>query len=190
MKVVAFDGGAYRQGPVGVRLQLLLGALAAEGAETELLWLEKDRRTGCYMCGQCGHRTGAISCSRPSEDGLRRCVRKLKAADAVVVGTPVYTLRPSPATQELLNRLGHDRVERGDRRLEGKPAAIVVDPRSDGAAVVTAALTERLTGLGLVVVRAEEPVQATGADDGAGDPAAAMGALARVLAGAVARGRA
>ncbi len=127
MKVVAFDGGTYRQGPVGTRLRLLVDALAAEGVEAELVWLEKDRRTGCYMCGQCGHKTGDIACSRPSEDGLRRCVRKIKAADAVVLGTPVYTMRPSPATQELLNRLDHDWLERNDRRLAGKVAAVVVD---------------------------------------------------------------
>ncbi len=185
MKVVAFDGGRYRQGPVGTRLQLLIDALAAEGVEAELLWLERDRRTGCTMCAQCGHRTGYVLCSRPSEDGLRRCTRKIKAADALVVGTPVYTVRPSPSTQELLNRLDHDWLERDDRRLAGKLAAVVVDPRSDGAEVVAAAVADRLRARGMTLVAPETlPDGAAGEEASAGD---AMTALARALAAALTR---
>ena len=185
MKVVAFDGGRYRQGPVGTRLQLLIDALAAEGVEAELLWLERDRRTGCTMCGQCGHKTGYVLCSRPSEDGLRRCARKIKAADALVVGSPAYTVRPSPSTQELLNRLDHDWLERDDRRLAGKLAAVVVDARSEGAEVVAGAIAARLHARGMTVIAPETlPDGTAGEEASAGDE---MTALARALAAALTR---
>ena len=185
MRVVAFDGGRYRQGPVGTRLQLLVDALVAEGVEAELLWLERDRRTGCTMCAQCGHRTGYVLCSRPSEDGLRRCTRKIKAADALVVGTPAYTVRPSPSTQELLNRLDHDWLERDDHRLAGKLAAVVVDPRADGAEVVAAAVADRLRARGMTLIAPGAlPEEAAGEEASAGD---AMTALARALAVALTR---
>jgi multimeric flavodoxin WrbA len=181
MKVVAFDGGSYRQGPVGTRLRLLLDELAAEGVEVELLWLEKERRTGCHMCGQCGHKTGDVFCSRPSEDGLRRCVRKIKAADAVVVGTPAYSVRPSPTTQQLLNRLDHDWLERDDRRLAGKLGAVVVGPGSAGAGVVAEAVATRLRERGMRLIEPEAPPDGSGGED----PSAAMTALARALTAAL-----
>jgi multimeric flavodoxin WrbA len=185
MKVVAFDGGRYRQGPVGTRLQLLVDALVAEGVEAEMLWLERDRRTGCTMCAQCGHKTGYVLCSRPSEDGLRRCTRKIKAADALVVGTPAYTVRPSPSTQELLNRLDHDWLERDDHRLAGKLAAVVVDPRADSAEVVAAAVAARLRARGMTLVASEAlPGGPAGGDASAGE---AMTALARTLTTALTR---
>jgi multimeric flavodoxin WrbA len=184
MKVVAFDGGSYRQGPVGVRLKMLLDALAAEGVETELLRLEKERRTGCHMCGQCGHKTGDVYCSRPSEDGLRRCVRKIKAADAVIVGTPAYSVRPSPATQQLLNRLDHDWLERDDHRLVGKLAAVVVGAGGDGAGVVAAVVAARLRARGMTVLG-----QGASPDGGGGsgrEPSGdEMSALARALSAAL-----
>ena len=155
-----------------------------------MLWLEKDRRTGCYMCGQCGHKTGDVYCSRPSEDGLRRCVRKIKAADALVVGTPAYTVRPSPATQELLNRLDHDWLERDDRRLAGKVAAVVVNPGSDGAEVVAAAVTARLRQRGMAVMEPQAPPEGGSGVAGGGEASAgeAMTALARALLAELIRG--
>lgn len=185
MKVLAFDGGSYRQGPVGERLRLLVDGLAAQGVEAELVWLDKDRRTGCHMCGQRGHRTGDIAYSHPSEDGLKRCARKIKAADAVVIGTPAYTMRPSPATQKLLNRLDHDWLDRDDQRLAGKLAAVVVDPRSNGAGVVAAAVAARLQARGMALIAPDAlPDEVAGGEIAAGD---AMTALARALAAALTR---
>jgi multimeric flavodoxin WrbA len=182
MKIVAFDGSTYRQTPVGVRVQRLLDSLAAEGAETELVRLEKDGRTGCTACGRCGHRLD-LKCSDPPEDGLRSCVRKLRAADAVIIGTPVYSTRGSPATQALLNRLEHDRLGRDDSRLAGKPAAVVVDPRRAGAAAVAAGVGRRLRANGLMVVAGAGPPDEGGATEqaAAGDGPPDVGELTRAL---------
>ena len=95
---MAFDGSKEPRGPVGVRVSRLVERLEAAGVEAELVRLERVRETGCYMCGQCGHRTARIGCDRPSENGHRRAVRKLKAADAVVIATPAYGTNSSPAT--------------------------------------------------------------------------------------------
>ena len=163
MKVVAFDGSKEPRGPVGVRLSSLVERLKAQGVEAELVRIEKVRVTGCTMCGQCGHRTALVSCSRPPEDGLRRCVRKVKAADAVVIGTPVYGTHGSPTTQELLIRLEHDRRERGDTRLAGKPAVVVVGPPGSGAGAAAADVRRRLEVHGMQVIDAAMP--ATGASE-------------------------
>ena len=129
MKVVVFDGSKEPRGPVGVRLSSLVERLRADGVEAELRESREGPRHGLHRV-RAVRATGpaSISCSSPPEDGLRRCVRKIKAADAVVIGTPVYGTHGSPATQQLLIRLEHDRRERGDTRLAGKPAVVVVGP--------------------------------------------------------------
>ena len=180
MKVVAFDGSKEPRGPVGRRVSLVVERLAAAGVEAELVRIEKVHGTGCYMCGRCGHRTGDIACSSPPEDGLRRCVRKIKAADAVVIGSPAYGTHSSPTTQELLLRLEHDRRERGDTRLAGKPTAVVVGPPGGGAGVVAADLRRRLEAHGASVVALAE----AGTQDL--DAGEAADALVRALVAALA----
>jgi multimeric flavodoxin WrbA len=152
MKVVAFDGSKEPRGPVGTRVVRIVQRLRELGVDAEVVRLETVRHTGCTVCGRCGHRTGGVACSGPPDDGLRRCVRKLREADAVLIGTPAYGVRSSPATQALLLRLDHDRRERGDTRLAGKPSAVVVGPRVDSAAAVGAGLRRRLEAHGLDVL--------------------------------------
>jgi multimeric flavodoxin WrbA len=165
VKVVAFDGSKEPRGPVGTRVARLVDRLQVAGIEAELVRLERVRATGCYMCGQCGHRTGDIACSSPPEDGLRRAVRKLKSADAIVIATPAYGTHSSPATQEVLLRLEHDRREKGDARLAGKPAVIVAGPRGSGTDAVIAGVGLQLEAHGVTVLSVLE-TGALGDDDG------------------------
>ena len=180
MKVVAFDGSKEPRGPVGTRVVRIVERLQDLGIDAEVVRLEKIRHTGCSVCGQCGHRIGDVACARPPEDGLRRCVRKLREADAVLIGTPVYGAHGSPSTQALLLRLDHERRERGDTRLAGKPAAVVVGPRVDGAAAVGADVRRRLEAHGLDVL---DVLVAGVGEDGA---RAGIEAVANALASALA----
>lgn len=181
MKVVAFDGSKEPRGPVGVRMARLVERLRLEDVDVELVRIERVVSTGCTLCERCGHRTD-MRCSRPPEDGLRRCVRKIKAADAVVIGTPVYGAHGSPTTQELLLRLEHDRRERGDTRLAGKPAVVVVGPPGSGAGAAAADVRRRLEAQGMRVSdAAAAAVAASERED-----AAAVEALADAVLAALA----
>jgi multimeric flavodoxin WrbA len=182
MKIVVFDGSKEPRGPVGVRLSRLVEQLCARGVEAEVVRIEKVRATGCTMCGQCGHRTVLVGCSRPAEDGLRRCVRRIRAADAVVVGTPVYGTHGSPTTQGLLIRLEHDRRERDDTRLAGRPAFVVVGPPGGGAAAAAADVRRRLEAHGMRVEDAAMPAAGISPEE----DAAAVDDLVRALFGALA----
>ena len=185
MKVVAFDGSATRDGSIAVLLRRTLAELEAEGVETELLFLQKDRRTGCYMCGQCAHKRDS-SCSRPADDGLRRCIRRILAADGLVVGSPVYAAGSSPATQALFQRL--ERAGRGGSgRLACKVAAAVVDPRSGGASRTAARLNGWFAANEMIVVgppRAAGPEAAAAPGDHGEETAARLG---RTMAGVLKR---
>ena len=116
-------------------------------------------------------------------------MRKIKAADAVVIGTPVYGTHGSPATQQLLIRLEHDRRERGDTRLAGKPAVVVVGPPGSGAGAAAADVRRRLEAHGMRVADAAMPSAGTpesqrtaDVDELAGTLLAALVAPARLTA--------
>jgi multimeric flavodoxin WrbA len=149
--VLLFDGSANPGGSIAALLGGVREALAAEGVETEQVRLERNRFTGCYMCGECGHRRD-LSCARPPADGLRRCARKLLAADGVVIGSPAYGAGVSPATQRLMAHLEQRRSARMEQSLAGKVAAAVVDVRNARSPRSLAVLTEWFRANDMVVV--------------------------------------
>jgi multimeric flavodoxin WrbA len=191
-KVLLFDGSANPGGSIAALLECVREALVAEGIATELVRLERNRATGCYMCGECGHRRD-LSCARPPVDGLRRCARKLLAADGVVIGSPAYGAGVSPATQRLMAHLERRRRLHGEQPLAGKVAAAVVDARNARAQHSLAVLTEWFVANDMVVVG--PPAGTLGAGGPAagradGEAAAAVAGLGRAVALALERLRA
>ena len=191
-KVLLFDGSANPGGSIAVLLDRVRQALAAEGVETELVRLERNRSTGCHMCGECGHRRD-LSCARPPVDGLRRCARKLLAADGVVIGSPAYGAGVSPATQRLMAHLEQRRQLRGEQALAGKVAAAVVDVRNARSRHSLAVLTQWFCANEMVVVGQAAGTPGTGRpDSGQADDAAlaAVASLGRAMAQTLERLRA
>ena len=185
MKVVVFDGSGRPGGSITVLLARVRDELEAEGVETEALRLEKNPYTGCTVCGQCAHRRD-LSCSHPPEDGLRRCVRKLIAADGLVIGSPAYSAKCSPAAQALMVRADQARRAGVDDPLAGKVAGAVVDVRSPGSAGTYRTLTEWFSRHGMIVVDGSCFAHGAGAK-GDDDGPEAMAALGRAMAGSLKR---
>jgi multimeric flavodoxin WrbA len=182
MKVVLFDGSGRPGGSITTLLACVAAELEAAGVETEALRLEKNPYTGCTMCA---HRRD-LSCSLPPEDGLRRCVRKLLAADGLVIGSPAYSAKASPAAQALMVRASAARRAGVDHPLACKVAAAVVDTRSVGSGGTYGTLIEWFRANEMVVVGADDRSRRTGAaTEGDGDAAAA--GLGRSLAWALGR---
>jgi multimeric flavodoxin WrbA len=178
MKVVAFDGSARTGGSITGLLERVAAELRAQGIETELLRLEKNEHTGCCGCGECAHKRD-LSCHRPPEDGLRRCVRKVIAADGVIIGSPAYSARCSPAAQSLMVHASQAGRAGDAHPLACKVAAAVVDVRSAGSGGTRRALTDWFRAHEMIVVRANRP---GGAAAGDGGGAEAMADLGRTMA--------
>jgi multimeric flavodoxin WrbA len=183
-KVLLFDGSANPGGSIAALLECVREAVAAEGVGTESVRVERNRSTGCFMCGECGHKRD-LGCARPPADGLRRCARRLLAADGVVIGSPAYGAGVSPATQRLMAHLEQRRQLHGAQVLAGKVAAAVVDVRNARSQHSLAVLTEWFRANGMVVVGQ------AGGTSGEGrvntgrpgdDAAAAMAGLGRAVA--------
>jgi len=184
LRVLLFDGSANPGGAIAELLDHVRETLAVAGVEADYVRLERNRSTGCFMCGECAHKRDP-RCARPPEDGLRRCARKLLAADGVVIGSPAYGAGGSPATQRLMAYLERRRPAHGEQPLACKAAAVVVDVRNQRAPHTFAAITEWFRANGMIVVgqaRAPRETGGTGAMDAQGDARAAMVRLGGDLA--------
>jgi multimeric flavodoxin WrbA len=77
MKVVAFNGSARRGGNTAILLGYVLGELAQEGIETELVELSGATIHGCLACRKCSTRKDR-RCSQSGDMG-NVCIDKMAA---------------------------------------------------------------------------------------------------------------
>jgi multimeric flavodoxin WrbA len=102
MKVVAFNGSARRGGNTAILLGHVLGELAKEGIETELVELAGATIHGCLACRKCSTRKDR-RCSQ-TEDIGNVCIDKMAAADGILLGSPTYVTDVSPEIKALIDR--------------------------------------------------------------------------------------
>lgn len=104
MKVVAFNGSARKDGNTAVLLKRVLGALEAEGIETELIQLAGQQIHGCTACRTC-FETKNQTCVITS-DKVNEYIGKMVEADGVILGSPTYFGMMSPEMKALIDRAG------------------------------------------------------------------------------------
>jgi len=102
MKVVAFNGSARRAGNTAILLGHVLGELAKEGIETELVELSGAKIHGCLACRKCSARKNR-RCSQDDDMG-NVYIDKMAAADGILLGSPTYVADVSPEIKALIDR--------------------------------------------------------------------------------------
>jgi multimeric flavodoxin WrbA len=102
MKVVAFNGSARKGGNTAILLGHVLGELAKEGIETELVELAGATIHGCLACRKCSVRKDR-RCSQTDDMG-NVCIDKMAAADGILLGSPTYVADISPEIKALIDR--------------------------------------------------------------------------------------
>ncbi|MDR0871110.1 MAG: flavodoxin family protein [Planctomycetaceae bacterium] len=88
MKVLAINGSPKPDGNTATALKALLNEVETEGIETELITLGSESIHGCIGCCQCMEKQDK-RCSA-FDDAVNELMPKLIAADALVLGSPVY----------------------------------------------------------------------------------------------------
>ncbi len=124
MKVLMINGSPHENGCTYTALRAVAQSLCASGIESEIVHIGKKPIGGCTACGACKTAKKCVF-----DDGIIASIsEKMAAADALVVGSPVYYASPNGSLICLLDRLW--RVA-GDA-LRHKPAAAVVSARRAG----------------------------------------------------------
>ncbi len=124
MKVLMINGSPHENGCTFTALSEVSKPLSEAGIDYEIVHIGKKPIGGCTACGAC---KTLKRCA--FDDGLIAAIaEKMAAADALVVGSPVYYASPNGSLICLLDRLWRTA---GDA-LRHKPAAAVVSARRAG----------------------------------------------------------
>lgn len=106
MKVIAFNGSPRKDkwNTVTLLNNALEGA-ASEGADTEMFHLYNLTFSGCISCFSCKKISRKQDGICALKDDLTHVLDRVREADALLIGTPVYYHAESAATRAFLERL-------------------------------------------------------------------------------------
>lgn len=125
MKALLINGSPHPNGNTARALEEVASALRAEGCESEVAQIGVKPVRGCVACRRCAE----IGRCAFDDDVANAILEKALAADALVVGTPVYYAQPNGALLAVMQRV----MFAAAGRLRGKPAASVAVCRRGGA---------------------------------------------------------
>src|SRR5574344_767439 len=103
MNVLLINGSPHRSGCVFTALGEVAGTLKKNGVDSEIFWIGTKPVQGCIGCMKC-QQEGATGCVFHDEL-YRSLTEKLKTADAVVIGSPVYYAGPAGSLCAILDRV-------------------------------------------------------------------------------------
>lgn len=127
MKVLLINGSPRKQGNTFTALTEVAKTLEQQGIEAEVVHIGVRPIRGCIACGQC--KSNSLGKCIFDDDVCNRIVEKMEAADALVVGSPVYYGQPNGSLLSLMQRMFY---AAGDA-VQNKPAAAVCVCRRGGA---------------------------------------------------------
>lgn len=124
MNILAINGSPNRRGHGARIIEAILKPAVRAGCRAEVVHIYDKRISGCAACDHC-KRSAATECA--INDAMQVLYRKIAAADAVVVSTPVYMGHVSGPLKTFLDRWyafvdGRFKA----RTLPGKKLAVVV----------------------------------------------------------------
>ncbi len=128
MKVVAFNGSPRVNGNTHQALEFVLEELKREGFETELIDICREDLKPCRACGSCGKNKDERCVL--TEDRLNEYVQKMKAADGMIIGSPVYFGNMTAQTKAFLDRAFYVARANGDMFRLKVGAAVAVNRRA------------------------------------------------------------
>ena len=90
MKVIAINGSPRKNHNTAALLKKALEGAQANGAETELIHLYDLNYKGCTSCFACKRKDGPSYGTCACKDELSPILQKIKEADAIILGSPIY----------------------------------------------------------------------------------------------------
>ena len=128
MKIIGIVGSARVGGNTEALTRIALEEAEKEGANTELITLAGKEIKPCDACQSC-RRTGKCRIN----DDLPPILKKMLAADGIILASPVYFGSASPQIKALIDRSGYSaRGKEGHRPFENKVGGPIVVARRAG----------------------------------------------------------
>ena len=143
MKALLINGSPHAHGNTARALEEVASALKADGLETETVHIGVKPVRGCVACRKCFELGRCVF----SDDVANEILEKALAADALVLGSPVYYAQPNGALLAVMQRVFYA----ANGRLRGKPGASVAVCRRGGASAAFQTLNMFFGILGMPV---------------------------------------
>ncbi len=124
MKVLLLNGSSREEGNTNLALLEMKKVFDNQNIEAEIVKVGSKMLTGCHACGACG-KLGKCAI----DDGANEIIEKMKEADAIVLGSPVYYASVNGTFKGFLDRAFYV----AGRDMKFKVGASVVCCRRGGA---------------------------------------------------------
>lgn len=145
MKVLMINGSPHENGSTRRALDEIASVLNEQSIETEIITVGDKAVVGCKACGACSKLGKCIT-----DDIVNEIIDKLKVADGLVVGSPVYYASMNGTLKSLL-----DRVFFGKSCFANKPAAAIAVARRAGTTQTVDAINKYFTINNMPVVSSQ-----------------------------------
>ena len=115
MNVLAVVGSPRKDGNTDILVSRIAEGAKAGGAEVEIVRLGELSVQECNGCHACWR---GRDCSK--DDDMRRLYPKIMAADAIVLGTPVYWYGPTALMKAFMDRFVYFNCPQNRPKIKGK----------------------------------------------------------------------
>lgn len=132
MKVIAINGSPNKSGNTFQALSMVGEELMAAGIDFEMLHIGHKLIHGCTACGKCAVNKDE-KCVLKTDD-LNQWIQQLKAADGMLIGSPVHYSGIAGTMKSFLDRLFYVAGSNGGLFRHKVGAAIVAVRRTGGSA--------------------------------------------------------
>jgi len=104
-KIIAITGSYRKDGTIERAVDAILQAAAEKGAETERIRLIESRIEFCRNCRKCTQLEGLQRGACVQPDDMDDILKKIEAADGLVLASPVNFFGVTAVTQRFMERL-------------------------------------------------------------------------------------
>jgi len=87
MHVVAINGSPKAEGNTYISIKIVTDELEKQGISTEIIHIGNKNIRGCIACGGCAKNKNEKCVI---DDEVNAAIQKMKAADGIIIGSPVY----------------------------------------------------------------------------------------------------
>lgn len=119
-KVLLINGSPNQNGNTAAALKIVEDVLNKEDLQTVWFHIGNKPVRGCMGCGRCERTHRCVF----DDDVCNKLIEMILAADAMIVGTPVYFAGPNGALCSLLDRVFYATANFG-QMLKGKPVSAI-----------------------------------------------------------------
>lgn len=137
MKVLLINGSPRKEGCTYTALREVADSIEKNGIETEIFHIGTEPVRGCIECWKCSKLGKCVF----EDDVCNQMAALMRAADGIIIGSPVFYAAPTGQLCALLDRVFYAQ----SAALAYKPAAAVVNCRRGGASAAFDRLNKYFT---------------------------------------------